>query len=655
MPTHDLDYLALFAKQYPTILAASAEIINLRANLHLPKGTEHFLSDVHGEYQAFSHVLRSGSGSIKRKIDQLFSQGLSADQRCELANLIYYPQRKLPLLLKSIPTEEQAQWLHQVLLQLVALCREVSSKYSRPALRSALPAEFAFIIEELLYEQESIDNRLDYYESILHSIIETGSAREFIIALSELIQRLAIAHLHIIGDIYDRSPGAHAIMDLLQDYHSVDIQWGNHDIVWMGAAAGSEACIANVIRLSLRYANLETIENGYALSLMPLASFAMQVYRDDPCERFRPRLEDNAEFTEPELRLMAQMHKAIAVIQWKLESQVILRRPHYRMQDRLLLDKMDLERGSVCLGEQNYPLLDTRFPTLDPQHPYDLSEQERNVIEKLKLSFLNSQRLQSHLRFLLARGSMYLIYNGNLLYHGCIPMQADGSFAIFEEEDGQQYTARTFMDHLDKLVRQGCLADQPELKQRGLDAMWYLWGGAQSPIFGKEKMATFERYLIADRTTHNEQKNSYYAFRDHQETAHRILTAFDLNPNSAHIINGHVPVKVKKGESPIKAGGRLLVIDGGFAQAYQSQTGIAGYTLVFNSYGLMLAAHEPFRSTQYFIESTQDLHPKTTLLETRQERMRVRDTDQGRQIHERIQTLQALLDAYRDGRIKEAL
>lgn len=654
MSTTDLNYLKLLAKQYPTIRSASSEIINLSASLHLPKGTEHFLSDIHGEYEAFSNLLRSGSGSVKRKIDELFDTEMPENERRELATLIYYPRQKLALERKNLEGAALSDWYRITLFRLIRLCRAVSSKYSRSHLRSAFPPEFANVIEELLHEQEAINNRLEYYHNILDTIISIGSAGAFIIALAELIQRLEISHLHILGDIYDRSPGAHLIMDALIDYHSVDITWGNHDIVWMGAAAGSEACMANVIRVSLRYVNLETLENGYALSLLPLAAFAMETYRQDPCESFYPRLGSDEEYTEHEIQLMARMHKAITVIQLKLEAQIIQRRPQYRMQSRLLLDKIDFANGTVRLDGQTYPLLDTDFPTIDPHNPYALTEQERSLVERLKLSFVNSRRLQNHLRFLLSKGSLYLIYNGNLLYHGCIPMQPDGSFEVFEE-NGQRYQARSFMDHFDRLVRQGCLADDPEQKQAGLDALWYLWGGPQSPLFGKEKMATFERYLIADKSTHKEPMNPYYDFRDQGETARRILAEFGLDPRRAHIVNGHVPVKVKKGENPVKADGQLLVIDGGLAKAYQGQTGIAGYTLVYNSYGLLLASHEPFVSIQDFVENGRDLHPQTTILETNYGRIRVMDTDQGERIKQRIEALQALLDAYRSGEIKETL
>ncbi len=646
----DLTYLRLLSKQYPTIQAASTEIINLNAILNLPKGTEHFLTDIHGEYEAFVHVLRNGSGSIKRKIDEIFADTLLDKEKQSLATLIYYPEQKLPLILKDIDNHEE--WYRITLFRLIKLCRVVSSKYTRSKVRKALPPDFAYIIEELLHEQESITNKHEYYQSIIETIISIGRARPFIVAMSKLIQRLAIDHLHIIGDVYDRGPGAHIIMDTLLDYHSLDFQWGNHDIVWMGAAAGSEACMANVLRISLRYSNLETVENGYAISLMPLASFAMNVYGDDPCAQFRPKQSSHEEFTENEIRLMSQMHKAITIIQLKLEGQLIQRRSEFHMAERLLLEKIDYERGVICLEGQEHPLLDTNFPTIDPKQPYELSDWEKMVVEKLMLSFTHSDKLQRHVQFLYSNGSMHLVHNGNLLYHGCIPMNEDGTFKPFKVGDSQ-FTAKDFMGRVERLARQGYFARDPEQKQEGLDTMWYLWCGGQSPLFGKDKMTTFERYFIADKATHTEIKDPYYSLRDREETARQILAEFDVDPETGHIINGHVPVKVKKGESPIKAGGKLLVIDGGFSKAYQTQTGIAGYTLIFNSYGLLLASHLPFESTQKAIDEELDIHSKTEILETTYTRKRIKDTDIGRNLQREIDELKLLLQAYRSGLIKE--
>ena len=646
----DLYYLRLLSKHYPTIQAASTEIINLNAILNLPKGTEHFLTDIHGEYEAFLHVLKNGSGSIKRKIDETFADTLLDREKQSLATLIYYPDQKLPLILKNVDNAEE--WYRITLFRLIKLARVVSSKYTRSKVRKALPPDFAYIIEELLHEQESILNKHEYYQSIIDTIISIGRAREFIEAMSELIQRLAIDHLHIIGDIYDRGPGAHIIMDRLLAYHSLDFQWGNHDIVWMGAAAGSETCLANVIRICLRYANMETLENGYAISLLPLASLALDVYGSDPCAQFKPKLNNPEEYTENEIRLMAQMHKAITIIQLKLEGQLIRRRPYYHMNDRLLLDKIDYQQGVLNLNGQPYPLIDTHFPTIDPAQPYELTEAEKLVMEKLRLSFEHSEKLQQHVRFLYAKGSMYLVFNGNLLYHGCIPMNEDGTFRPFTFDD-QELTAKAFMDRVERLVRQAYFANDPVQKQEGLDTTWYLWSGSQSPLFGKDKMATFERYFIADKATHMETKDYYYEFRDRPETALQILAEFGVDPDTGHIINGHVPVKVKKGESPIKADGKLLVIDGGFSKAYQKETGIAGYTLIFNSYGLLLASHLPFESTQQAVEGERDIDSKTEILERNYTRIRIRDTDIGLELQRQINDLQQLLWAYRAGLIKE--
>lgn len=647
--SRDLDYLQLLADRYPTIQAAATEIIALSASLHLPKGTEHFVSDIHGEADAFLHVLKNGSGSIKRKIDEVFANELSESERRTLACLVYYPEEKLSLLLPQ--TTDEREWFRLTLFRFVQLGRRVASKYTRADVRAAMSADFVTIIEELLREQEGVENRQAYYQSIIEAIIDTGAGRAFVVAMAELIQRLAIARLHIIGDIYDRGPGAHLILDRLLAYHGVDVQWGNHDIVWMGAAAGSEACLANVIRLCLRYGNLETLENGYAISLLPLAVLAVQVYGDDPCELFRLRPGHPELFSPAELQLMAQMHKAITIIQLKLEAQLILRRPEYKMTQRLLLDQIDYQRGLFRADGQEYPLLDSHFPTVDPAGPFRLSPAEQNVIERLKLAFLNSEKLQQHTRFLFAKGSLYLTYNGNLLYHGCIPLNEDGSFMPFEV-NGQSYRGKAFFDWLERLARQGYFATDSAQKQQGLDIIWYLWAGSQSPLFGKQKMATFERYWLADPILQAEQKNPYYDWRDRPETASNILTEFGLDPHTGHIINGHVPVRVRKGESPMKAGGRLFVIDGGFAKAYQKETGIAGYTLISNSYGLLLAAHQPFESRQKAIEEELDIHSKTEILETNQTRIWVNESDQGRLIQTRIADLTALLAAYRSGLLK---
>lgn len=651
MHPQQLHYLKLLARDYPSIQAASAAVIGLTAELNLPKGTEHFLSDIHGEHEAFVHALKNGSGSIRRKIEEIFADTLSEQEKRNLAVLIYYPEQKLSLVGAS--SVDNPQWCRVTLAQLVKLGRVVVSKYSRARVRALLPEPIAAIIEELLQQHDSSDNKQEYYQSLIETIIATDTTVDFIIALAHLIQRLIIARLHIIGDIYDRGPGAHLIMDALMDYRHVDIQWGNHDIVWMGAAAGSEACIANVIRICLRYANMDTLENGYGISLLPLASLAMDIYGSDPCQQFLPPPANESEFTDHERKLMAQMHKAITLIQLKLEGQIILRRPHYQMDDRLLLDKIDFDAATVRLGDTIYPLLDSQFPTVDPNDPFALTEREKLVVDKLRLSFSNSARLQQHVRFLFSKGSIYLVHNGNLLYHGCIAMNEDGSFKAFEV-DGESYTAKAFMDRVERLARQGYFVTaDPERKRYGMDAMWYLWSGKQSPLFGKEKMATFERYFIADKTTHGETRNPYYSFRNQEATARHILEAYGVDPDSGHIINGHVPVKVKQGESPIKANGKLIVIDGGFSKAYQKHTGIAGYTLVSNSQALLLVAHGAFESAQKAIEDELDAAPQTEMLEQYPVRKRVRDTERGREIQQQIEELEGLLYAYRTGLIKE--
>ncbi|MDX1665552.1 MAG: fructose-1,6-bisphosphatase, partial [Candidatus Promineifilaceae bacterium] len=626
------------------------EIINLTSTLHLPKGTEHFVSDIHGEYEAFLHVLRNGSGSIRRKIEEHFSQTLVEAEKRTLATLVYYPERKLPLILESLEGSHE-EWYRVTLYRLIRLARVVASKYSRADVRNALPADFAFVIEELLHQQESISNREAYYDTIIDSIIDTGRANAFIIAMAHLIQRLAIAHLHVIGDVYDRGPGAHIIMDTLMAYHSLDFQWGNHDVLWMGAAAGSTACMANVLRISLRYANPETLEDGYGISLLPLATFAMQTYGRDACRRFAPREGEDA-LTEDEALLLARMQKAITIIQFKLEGQLIRRRREYGMDDRLLLDKIDLQAGTIRLGGEEHPLLDSNLPTIDPADPYALTAEEQVVVDRMKLAFLNSEKLQQHTRFLYANGGMYRVYNGNLLYHGCLIMNRDGTFKRVRVT-GEPLAGRAFLDRVEQMVRRGYFATDPQQRQIGQDLIWYLWSGADSPLFGKDKMATFERYFLEDPATHKETKDPYYELRDEEGTARYILHEFGLDPDRAHIINGHVPVKVRAGESPVKANGRLLVIDGGFSRAYQAQTGIAGYTLIFNSYGLLLASHLSFSSTQQAIEEGHELHSRTEILERNRVRLFVRDTDAGEAIQERIGALQHLLAAYRKGLIKE--
>ncbi len=648
---YDLKYLRLLADKYPNIEAASTEIINLSAILNLPKGTEHFLSDVHGEDEAFLHVLNNGSGSVRRKIDQIFHSSLMESEKKQLATLIYYPQEKLLSILKTL--EHHDEWFRIILLRLVKVVRVAASKYTRSRVRRQLPPEFAYIIEELLHEREEEENKQDYFLSILDSIISTGQAAQFVIALSETIQKLIVARLHIIGDIYDRGPGAHIIMEKLMQHREVDIQWGNHDILWMGAAAGSTACIANVLRVSLRYNNLQTLENGYGISLLPLATFAMNTYAEPVNKKFMPIIEKGKKSNRYELTMLAAMHKAITVIQLKLEGQVIQRRPEFQMENRLFLDKLNLDNGTVKIDNIDYPLTDSNFPTLDTEKPYELTVEEQQVIHQLQQSFKMSHKLQQHTRFLYAKGSAYLKCNGNLLYHGCIPMPKDGQFKEFTIA-GKATKGKAFFDHIDIIARQAYFGEVGTAdKAYGVDTLWYLWSGSKSPLFGKDKMAVFESYFTDDKAIAKEHKNPYYEFRDQAEVCSKILKEFGLDPSTAMIINGHVPVMVKKGESPLKADGKLIVIDGGFSKAYQSQTGIAGYTLVSNSHGIMLCAHEPFESKREAIESEIDIHYTSRFIIQPSIRLRVRNTDRGEELMKDIDNLKALLDVYRKGLIKE--
>mgnify|MGYP000879197616 CR=1 FL=1 len=651
----ELRYIKLLSKQFPTIASCCTEIINLQAILNLPKGTEHFMSDIHGEYESFNHVLKNGSGNIKRKITEVFGEVLSEKEIKSLATLIYYPEQKLEIIHKQ--EENMEEWYKVTIYRLVVVSRKAAFKYTRMKVRKALPPEFAYIIEELMHKGSEEYDKEEYYSEIINSIIKVGRADEFIIAMAKLIQRLVIDRLHIVGDIFDRGPGADKVMDTLMNYHSVDIQWGNHDVLWMGAASGSEACIATVLRICTRYANLDTIEDGYGINMLPLATFALDFYGDDDCAQFKPKVESDIIYNDNDLKLIAKMHKAISIIQFKLEGEVIRRRPHFNMEDRLLLDKINYEEGTIDLYGRIYKLNDTNFPTIDPKNPYALNKEEREVIDKLKSSFINSERLQSHIRFLLSNGSMYLKVNSNLLYHGCVPVNEDGTFKNVKiGSSGKEYSGKAYFDRLEILVREGYFhKNNPEGKLYGMDITWYLWTGPDSPLFGKDRMTTFERYFIDDKETHRENKSYYFKLEDSEEMCNLIFEEFGLNPETSHIINGHVPVKSKNGESPIKANGKLLVIDGGFSRAYQGTTGIAGYTLIYNSYGLILASHDPFESAQKAIEEEKDIHSTTIVLEKEVERKRVGDTDIGEQFREQIKDLQMLLDAYRVGLIKEQI
>lgn len=637
--------LYLLKRQFPNIQAASTEIINLQAILNLPKGTEHFLSDLHGEYEAFLHVLKNGSGVVRKKIEDVFRTTLSSSQKSALAKLIYYPKE----VLMQIDDEDGDEWYATTLHQLIKVCREVSSKYTRSKVRKALPKDFAYIIEELLHEQENVIDKQYYYDEIIRSIIKTEQAMPFIIAICELIQRLAIDHLHIIGDIYDRGPGSDIIMDTLMAYHSVDIQWGNHDIGWLGAASGSLLCIANTVRVTIKAGNINNLEESYGINLLPLVKFSMEHY-PEVNDVFKPSAQNGLDKRED--LMSAQMHKAISMIQFKLEGQLIKRNPNYNFESRLYLDKIDFEKGTVKWQDKVYPLRDTDLPTVDPKDPYALTEAEKEVMLKLKDSFLKSEKLQRHMDFLLAKGSMYLAFNGNLLYHGCIPMNKNKAFESFEL-NGQSYKGKALIDQFEKMIREIYAVRMEELDEKELDFFWYLYTGEKSSLFGKKTITTFERYFIDDPQTHVEEKNDYYTWIVEKSVCEMILEEFGLTNSNARIINGHVPVKVKKGESPIKAEGKLLVIDGGLSKAYQSVTGIAGYTLIYNSHGMILAAHEPFESTEKAIHDNMDIISKLTILENRSVRILVADTDIGAQLKEDIYDLELLLYAYKKGIMKQ--
>ncbi len=642
------NYCKILSKYYDNIAKVSKEIINLEAILNLPKSTEHFITDIHGEYESFSHILRNASGYIRMKIDEEFSD-LMLQEKKDLATLVYYPKEWLKAKAKH---RDQKNWYKVTLERLVILCKVVSSKYSRSKVRKALPENYSYIIEELLHENSynNID-RKQYYNGILESIIELNRADDFIVELSKVIRRLAVDHLHIVGDIYDRGPAPHLVMDELMNHHSLDIQWGNHDILWAGAAAGSTACIYNVLRICMKYNNLESVEDGYGINLLPLARFAMKTYKNTNCKIFEPKINNDENISLDDIKLIAQMHKAVTVIQLKLEGKIIKESPEYNMDDRLFLDKIDFSKKTVRIDGKDYHMLDTDFPTFDTDDPYKLNKEEEELTEKLKNSFQKSEKLQKHVKFLILKGGIYLKYNSNLLYHACIPMEENREFKKIEIF-GQFYYGKNFLDKIDMLIREYYLTENKPKKKFGSDFFWYLWCHKDSPLFGKDKMATFERYFIADKLTHKEIENPYFAHRDKEKVCNMILENFDLDITKSHIINGHMPVIVRKGESPIKANGKLLVIDGGLSKAYQKKTGIAGYTLIYNSYGLLLTTHGPFISTQEAIESGHDILTISEVVR-KSDRKFVKDTDIGMEISEEISELKYLLTSYKEGIIKE--
>lgn len=643
----ELRYLQRLAELFPNIAKASTEIINLQSILNLPKGTEHFITDIHGEYEAFSHVLRNGSGAVKKKIDDVFGHTLGRAEKKGLATLIYYPREKIDLVKKK--EEHMDDWYRITLYRLIEVCKTVASKYTRSKVRKALPKDFAYVIEELITEKSEVLDKGAYYDSIVDTIIDIGRAEEFIVALSELIQRLVVDHLHILGDIYDRGPGPDNIMDKLIEYHSLDIQWGNHDIVWMGAAAGQQACIATVIKNSVSYGNLDILEDGYGINLLPLATFALETYKNDPCTVFS--IKGNRSFTTTETDLNMKMHKAIVVIQLKLEGQLIARRPGFRMSDRRLLDKSDYEQGTIDWYGKTLKLRDCNFPTVNPKDPYRLTKEEQNLMERLQAAFEHCEKLQRHMMLLLNKGSIYKVYNNNLLYHGCVLLDENGAFRKVDIY-GKTYYGKELYDVLETYVRKAFFARNEMEKEKGKDILWYIWSSPNSPLFGKDKMATFEGYFLEEPETHKEEKNPYYRLLNDENIVNQILREFGLGED-AILVNGHVPVLQKTGESPVKCGGKVLVIDGGFSKAYQSKTGIAGYTLIYNSYGMMLVAHEPFSSTEEAIANETDIHSDRIMVKMAPRRMLVGDTDTGAALRERIGELKQLLEAYRSGLIIE--
>ena len=647
---NNLEYLKLLSRLYPNVSKASTEIINLEATLNLPKGTEHFITDIHGEYEPFVHVLKNGSGVIKRKIDELFEGDMMESERKKLATLVYYPEQKLDYVEKR---EENIEDFYRInMYRLIKLCKYASSKYTRAKVRELLPDDFKYVIEELLHEHMNSEHKERYYKSIIETIIEIGRAKDFIIAISELIQKLVVARLHIIGDIFDRGPRPDVIIDKLMKHHCVDIQWGNHDMIWMAAASGEKTCMANALRISARYANMDVVEDIYGINLLPLATFAIDVYKDDPCIDFMPKIDEN-EVSTTERSLIAKMHKAISIIQFKLEGEVIKRRPEFEMEHRLLLDMIDYEKGTITMKGKTYPLKDTNFPTIDPKDPYKLTEKEENVVNRISKSFKTSYKLQEQIKFLFSEGSIFLKMNSNLLIHGCIPLNDDGSFMSMKIK-GKEYSGKELMLQMEKCAREGYLAEEgSEEKQYGMDMMWYMWTGKASSMFGKDNMTTFERYFIEDKETHIENKNKYYTLREDETVCRKLFDEFGLDINDSHIINGHVPVKSKSGESPIKANGKILVIDGGFSKAYQSKTGIAGYTLIYNSRRIQLVSHEPFSSAEEAVRDESDIISTTVVVENKKHRKMVRDTDEGVKIQKQIDELKMLLRAYQRGFINQ--
>lgn len=645
----EIKYLSLLSEKFPTIQDVCTEIINLQAILNLPKGTEHFLSDLHGEYESFLHILKNASGVIKTKIDQTFDTCMTTEEKKKLATLIYYPEEKLSIIKKE--TKNLDEYYKITLYRLIQICKVIASKYSRSKVRKAMPKEYEYIIDELLHSNSDLYNKEYYYNQIINTIISLDRADAFIIAISKLIQQLAIDHLHIIGDIYDRGPGPHIIMDELMRYHSIDIQWGNHDIIWMGAASGSKACIFNVIRICARYNNLDILEDSYGINLRPLTEFAMEEYQGDNGDNFKPQNYEKIKI-KSDIDSLTKIQKAAAIIQFKLEAEIIKRNPEFNMEDRLLLDKIDYEKGEIKIDGKIYPLEDKNFPTIQPKNPFRLSKKEEDVVNKIAKAFENSEKLQRHIKFLYSKGNIYKIFNDNLLIHGCIPMDENGDFVEMNLK-GKKLKGKEYLDYIERIARQGYFSDKNSKdKKYGEDFLWYLWCGKNSPIFCKDAMKTFERYFIDNEELRKEKKNSFYKFAEDEKYCIKVLKEFGLTGENSHIICGHIPVKFKAGESPIKANGKLLIIDGGLSKSYQKTTGIAGYTLIYSSYGLTLAEHEPFTSTEDAIIKETDLHSSKQIIE-KVERKRISDTDIGNELKKQIKDLEVLLEAYKSGVIKE--
>lgn len=649
---YSIDYLTLLAEQYPNIKSACSEIIRLQSKQKLPKLTEHFMSDIHGEYESFLHILKNASGVIKYKIQDIYGRTLSEEDRQILCTLIYYPEQKLDWIKRRVANIDD--WYKITLYRLVEICRVVASKYTRASVRELLPPLFGDIIDELIHSPTDYGtDKEGYYNESISCIIELGQADSFIVEIAQLIQKLAIGRLHIIGDIFDRGPRADIILDTLINYHSVDIQWGNHDVQWMGAAAGSPACIATVLSVSTKYANFDCLEDGYGINMRPLTVFAMETYGDDPCDCFKLRNPNHVRLSQHDSDLWAKMHKAISIIQFKLEGQLIKNHPEFMMDNHIMLDRIDYEKGTVLIEGKKYKLRDNNFPTINPDNPFRLTVEEQSLMESLRSSFLHSEKLQKHIRFLYAKGSMYLNYNNNLLYHGCIPMTEDGEFKEVCLK-GKKYSGKALLDKAEQIAREGFFGKNGSAeKEYGEDFLWYLWCGSGSPVYGKNKMTTFERYFIEDESIWAEVKDPYYKLSSSPDICKKILTEFGIEPDAfSHIINGHVPVKIKKGESPIKAGGKLLVIDGGLSKAYQSQTGIAGYTLLFNSHGLLLSEHGAFESVESAIMEEKDIYSSLDSVDVAPKRILVEDTDAGKAQAKKIDALKALVNAYQKGLLR---